>query len=88
MAQKLERTIKLARLALLWEAMWAAAFPALLTLAAFVIAVFSGLLAALPDIARFTALGLFALIFLWSLRPVLSLRHFIVSAPICWRTER
>ena len=61
MAAKLERTIRLARLALMWEAIWAAAFPALLTIAVFLLAVLSGLLAAFPDMVRFTALGLFAL---------------------------
>jgi uncharacterized protein (TIGR02302 family) len=74
MAAKLDRTIRLARLALFWEALWAASFPALLTIAAFIIAVFSGLLAAFPDIARFTALGIFALVFLWTLKPILALR--------------
>jgi hypothetical protein len=74
MAVKLERTIRLARLALIWEAVWSAVFPALLVFAVLVVAVFSGLLAALPDLARFTALGLFALAFLWSLRPIVFLR--------------
>src|SRR5947209_6813524 len=74
MAVKLERIIRLARLALIWEAVWSVVFPALLIFAILVIAVFSGLLAALPDLARFTALGLFALAFLWSLRPIVSLR--------------
>jgi uncharacterized protein (TIGR02302 family) len=74
MAVKLERTIRLARLALIWEAAWSAVFPALLVLAVLAIAVFSGLLAALPDLARFTALGFFALALLWSLRPIISLR--------------
>jgi uncharacterized protein (TIGR02302 family) len=74
MASKLERTIGLARLALLWEALWAAAFPLLLTLAVFAIAVLSGVLAAFPDSIRFAALGGFALAFLWTLRPILALK--------------
>src|SRR5262245_6616399 len=74
MATKLERSIGLARLALFWEALWEAAFPALFTVAIFAIAVFSGFLAALPDLVRFAALGIFALAFLWTSRPILALR--------------
>ena len=67
MKQRLDGKIKQARLVLAWEAIWNAAFPAILVLGLFAVAVLSGLLANLPDIVRYVALALFAAAFLWSL---------------------
>jgi uncharacterized protein (TIGR02302 family) len=74
MSAKLDRTIRLARWAIIWERLWGAAFPALFVIALFAIAAFSGLIAILPDMARLAALGVFAIAFLAALRPLLRLR--------------
>jgi uncharacterized protein (TIGR02302 family) len=73
MSPKLNRTVWRARLALYWERLWAAAYPLVMVLALFAIAVLTGLLGRLPDLARYAALAAFALAFLWSLRPLLGL---------------
>lgn len=73
MYPKLKRTVLRARLALLWERLWAAAYPLLLVLAVFCIAILTGILGLLPDIARYAALAAFVLAFLWTLRPLLAL---------------
>lgn len=73
MSPKLKRTVLYARLALFWERLWAAAYPLVMVLALFTVAVLTGILALLPDPVRYAALGLFALSFLWALRPLLTL---------------
>lgn len=73
MSPKLKRTVLRARLALFWERLWAAAYPLLMVLAVFAIAILTGFLGLLPDLARYAALGLFLLAFLWALRPLLTL---------------
>ena len=80
MTPKLERTVLRARLALFWERLWAAAYPLLMVLAVFTMAVLTGILAALPDLIRYAALAALALALLWSLRPLLAL-----AFP--WRSE-
>lgn len=73
MSPKLKTTIWRARLALYWERLWAAAYPLVMVLALFAIAILTGLLSALPDLARYAALGAFVIAFLWSLRPLFRL---------------
>lgn len=73
MTPKLKRTVLRARLALFWERLWAAAYPLLMVLALFALAVLTGILAALPDLVRYAGLAAFALAFLWALRPLVSL---------------
>src|SRR6476469_4186005 len=73
MSPKLQRTVWRARLALYWERLWAAAYPLVMVLALFILAVLTGLLTLLPDLARYAALGAFVLAFLWTLRPLLRL---------------
>ena len=80
MTPKLERTVLRARLALFWERLWAAAYPLLMVLAVFTMAVLTGILAALPDLIRYAALAALALALLWALRPLLAL-----AFP--WRSE-
>src|SRR4051812_29760931 len=74
MSSKLDRTITFARWAILWERLWAAAFPALLVVALFAILAFSGLIALLPELARLAALALFAIASILSLVPLFRLR--------------
>ena len=62
MNPKLQRTVWRARLALYWERLWAAAYPMVMVLALFAMAVLTGLLGSLPDIARYAALAAFALV--------------------------
>ncbi len=66
--RKLDRKILQARLAMGWERLWAALHWPLLILASFAAAVASGLLPMLPDVARYAALLLFAVAYLWSLK--------------------
>jgi hypothetical protein len=73
MSPKLTRTVWRARLALIWERLWAAAYPLVMVLALFAMAVLTGLLGVLPDLARYAALALFALAFIWALRPLFRL---------------
>jgi uncharacterized protein (TIGR02302 family) len=73
MSPKLTRTVWRARLALNWERLWAAAYPLVMVLALFAMAVLTGLLGVLPDLARYAALALFALAFIWALRPLFRL---------------
>jgi uncharacterized protein (TIGR02302 family) len=73
MNRKLQRTVWRARMALYWERLWAAAYPVVMVLALFTMAVLTGLLTLLPDLARYAALIAFALAFLWTLRPLLRL---------------
>jgi len=73
MSPKLKQTVWRARLALYWERLWAAAYPMVMVLALFAMAVLTGALGHLPDLARYAALIAFALAFLWALRPLLRL---------------
>jgi len=73
METRLEGKVWLARAFLWWEALWDAAFPVIFIIALFAIAVLTGILAVLPDMARYVALGLFAIAFIWSLK---SFWHF------------
>jgi uncharacterized protein (TIGR02302 family) len=73
MSPKLKTTVWRARLALYWERLWAAAYPLVMVLALFAMAILTGLLSALPDLARYAALAAFVLAFLWSLRPLFRL---------------
>jgi uncharacterized protein (TIGR02302 family) len=73
MSPKLTRTVWRARLALYWERLWAAAYPLVMVLALFAMAILTGLLGHLPDLARYAALAAFAIAFLWALRPLLRL---------------
>lgn len=73
MSPKLQRTVWRAKLALFWERLWAASYPLVMVAAIFAIAVLTGLLALLPDYARYAALAAFALAFLWTLRPLFRL---------------
>ena len=70
---KLERTILKARLALAWERLWDAVFSALMVAAVFAIAVLTGFLANLPELARYAALILFAAALVWAVRPLFRL---------------
>ena len=70
---KLERTIVKARLALFWERLWDSVFPVLMVAALFVIAILTGILANLPELARYVALAAFAVAFLWAVRPLFRL---------------
>jgi len=65
-----DRKISQARLAILWERAWDSLYPAAMVLGFFALAVLSGLLPSLPDWARFTSLGLFAVALIWTLVPV------------------
>ncbi len=65
-----DRKISQARLAIAWERVWAALYPALMVLGLFALAVLSGALPALPDWARFGSLAIFGIAFLWTLVPV------------------
>ncbi|MGE0006379.1 MAG: TIGR02302 family protein [Parvibaculaceae bacterium] len=73
MSAKLRRTVWRARLALYWERLWSAAYLLVMVLALFAMAVLTGLLAHLPDLARYAALAVFAIAFLASLRPLFRL---------------
>ena len=73
MTAKLQRTILRARLALFWERLWAAAYPFVMVLALFAMAVLTGILGSLPDLLRYAALAVFVLAFLWALRPLVAL---------------
>jgi uncharacterized protein (TIGR02302 family) len=68
MDKRLETKVWLARASLWWETLWNAALPALLVIALFAIAVLTGALASLADIARYIVLALFAAAFIWSLK--------------------
>ncbi|HUF44346.1 MAG TPA: TIGR02302 family protein, partial [Aestuariivirgaceae bacterium] len=70
----LDRKLALARLALLWEALWRAAFPALMIAGVAVLAVLTGALALLPGAVKVAVLGALGLALAWSLRPLLALR--------------
>lgn len=73
MSPKLQRTVWRARMALLWERLWAASYPLVMVAALFTIAVLTGFLALLSDYVRYAALAAFALAFLWALRPLFRL---------------
>ena len=75
MSPKLKRTVLRARLALFWERLWTAAYPLVMVLAVFTVAVLTGILGLLPDLARYAALAVFGLAALWALRPLLSLAY-------------
>src|SRR6476619_3525193 len=65
-----DRKISQAGLAITWERVWAALYPAMMVLGLFALAVLSGLLPALPDWARFGGLAIFGIALLWALVPV------------------
>ena len=69
-AEKLERKIGLARLALGFERIWAALLWPLLIFAVFLILVFSGLLPGLPSLTRYAIIAILILAYAWSLRPL------------------
>jgi uncharacterized protein (TIGR02302 family) len=68
-----ERKISQAGLAITWERLWSALYPAVMVLGLFALAVLSGLLPALPDWARFGGLALFGITLVWTLVPVVRL---------------
>jgi uncharacterized protein (TIGR02302 family) len=70
----LDRKLALAKLAILWEALWRDAFPALMILGVVALAVLTGVLALLPGVARLAVLAAAGLGLAWSLRPLLALR--------------
>ena len=55
----LNQKISQARLAILWERLWGALYPAMMVAGLFALAVLSGILPMLPDWLRFAVLGLF-----------------------------
>ena len=69
----LARKISEARLAILWERLWGALYPAVMVAGVFALMVLSGLLPGLPDWMRFASLALFALALVWALVPVVRL---------------
>lgn len=75
MRPRIENVIRLARLAIGWEALWAALIPVLTGAALFAAVIFSGLLGLVSDLVRFALLVGFALGFLWSLRPLARLER-------------
>jgi uncharacterized protein (TIGR02302 family) len=70
----LDRKLALAKLALLWEALWRAAFPALMILGVVALAVLTGAVALLPGVVKLAVLAAAGLGLAWSLRPLLALR--------------
>jgi uncharacterized protein (TIGR02302 family) len=70
----LDRKLALAKLALLWEALWRDAFPALMIVGVVVLAVLTGVLALLPGMAKLVVLAAAGLGLAWSLWPLLWLR--------------
>ncbi|HKQ94575.1 MAG TPA: TIGR02302 family protein [Aestuariivirgaceae bacterium] len=71
----LDRKLIEARAAIGFERFWSASFAAVMIVAVLALALVTGILAALPDTVRLGVLAAFALAFLWSLRPFLSLRR-------------
>lgn len=70
------------RLAILWERLWNAAFPALMVLGVSALTVLTGALAALPPWTRLAALGIAAVAFLASLVPVARVRFPAVEEAV------
>ncbi len=70
----LERKVLFARLALFWERLWPAIFQTLMVIGAFALVTLAGLFEVLPQTLHIIVLVGFALAFLWSLRPLRSLR--------------
>lgn len=70
----LDRKIFAARLALFWERLWPACFPALCVVGVFLLAALSGLLEILPQTAHTLALAGFAVGLGVALRPLFSVR--------------
>lgn len=70
----LNRKIFAARLALFWERLWPACFPALFVAGVFLLAALVGLLEILPQAIHALALAAFAGAFIIALRPLLALR--------------
>ncbi|MFW6076215.1 MAG: TIGR02302 family protein [Hyphomicrobiales bacterium] len=70
----LDRKLALAKLALLWEALWRAAFPALMIVGLAALAVLTGVLALLPGLVKLGVLAIAVLALGWSLRPLFSIR--------------
>lgn len=70
----LKRKILLARLALFWERLWPALFPAALVVGVFLLAALTGLLELLPQLVHTLVLAGFCVALGFALRPLLSLR--------------
>ncbi len=70
----LDRKIIRTRLAMLWERLWGAAFPAIMTAGVGALIVLTGALGLLPGVGRLIALGAIALAFLISLIPLARVR--------------
>jgi uncharacterized protein (TIGR02302 family) len=71
--RSIERKIALARFALGFERLWAAALWPTLLLGVFLTLIFSGLLPRLPDVLRYGTIAALGLAYLWSWRPALRL---------------
>jgi uncharacterized protein (TIGR02302 family) len=70
----LDRKLALAKLALLWEALWRLAFPALMIAGLAVLAVLTGAAALLPGAVKLAVFAAAGIALAWSLRPLLGLR--------------
>jgi uncharacterized protein (TIGR02302 family) len=70
----LDRKLALAKLALLWEVLWRAAFPALMIVGLAVLAVLTGALALLPGLVKLGVAVAAVLALGWSLRPLFAIR--------------
>ena len=79
MAKDPGRTLELkllqARAMLYFERVWSAAFPSVMVAGIFLLVLVTGLVAAIPGVARIGVVAAFALAFVWSLRPFFSLRR-------------
>lgn len=69
----LARKVRLARLALAWERLLEALFPAMMITGVVLLAILSGIIAPLPAWAKLTLAAVAALALLWSLRPLAGL---------------
>lgn len=74
MMNTLARKVIAAKLALFWERLWPALFPALCVVGLFVLAALTGLLEVLPSTLHTVVLGGFAVALGFALRPILSVR--------------
>jgi uncharacterized protein (TIGR02302 family) len=70
----LDHKLRLAKLALWWEALWRAAFPPLMIAGLMALAVLTGGLGVLPGWLKLTVFVVAGLGLAWSLRPIFSLR--------------
>lgn len=72
--QRLDAKISRARLVLLWERVWAAAFPLVCVIGVFALAAVSGVLELLPREVHFAVLGGFLIAIGVAIRPLFSVR--------------